>query len=121
MNPPSSALSDAFAYLTAMMTSEAPLFAATGVKLFDSFAVILVAWFGVQWALAGGMAMDRFAALMMKIAFGFAMMHFYVAPIPGFGVTFPHLIVDEGTFLANTLNQGIVSDVYAHLDNLYLA
>ena len=83
MNPPSSALSDAFAYLTAMMTSEAPLFAATGIRLFDYFAVILVAWFGVQWALAGGMAMDRFAALMMKIAFGFAMMHFYIVPDSG--------------------------------------
>jgi len=118
VNPPPS-LPDALAYITEMMTREAPLFAASGIKIFDSFAVILVVWFGIQWALAGGMAMDRFVAFLMKLAFGFAMMHFYIVPIPGFGVNFYQLIVNEGTYLANLLNQGIAQDIFARLNAMY--
>jgi TrbL/VirB6 plasmid conjugal transfer protein len=118
---PSNALGDAFAYLTAMMTANAPFFLSAGTKIFDSFAVILVAWFGVQWALAGEMRMERFANMLVTVSFGFAMMHYYSNPIPGFGVSFYHLIVDEGTYLANQLNQGIVTNVYKHLDALYFS
>jgi len=116
---PPPALSDALAYLTEMMTREAPLFVASGIKIFDAFAVIVVVWFGIQWAQQGGMSQDRFSAFLMKLSFGFAMQHFYVNPIPGFGVNFYQLIVNEGTYLANLLNQGISQDIFARLNAVY--
>jgi len=110
MNNIPSSFTDSFAYLTSLMTNYSGLFVALGIKLFDAFAVITVVWFGIQWALAGGMAMDRFASMLMKLAFGFAMMHFYS--------NFYHLILDEGTYLSNQLNQGTVANVYGQLTAL---
>lgn len=113
------AFSDLFAYLTQLMTAHAPLFEAMGNRLYAAFTVIVVSWFGIEWALKGGMPMDRFARLMLTISFGFAMTRYYSAPIPGFGVSFYHLIVDQGTQLANQLNGAMVSNILARLDSLY--
>ena len=71
--------------------------------MFRGFAVILISWFGVKSALAsvsGGFGpsfqFDQFASLLLTIAFGFGMITFYSHPIPGFGVSFYHLIIDQG-------------------------
>ena len=107
-------MNDLFAFLTRLMTEHAALFEHTGSVMFKGFAVILISWFGVKSALAsasGGVNVfqfDRFADLLITIAFGFAMITYYSRPIPGFGVSFYHLIVDQGLALANTLNDGIV-------------
>src|SRR5258708_39212099 len=81
--PPSS-MNDLFAFLTQLMTQHADLFETMGVHMFRGFAVILIAWFGAQSALSaagGGHAslvhFDRFAALLMTIAFGFGMITYY--------------------------------------------
>src|SRR5436190_19750649 len=108
---PPSAFSDLFAYLTQLMTANAPAFEAIGTRLYSAFTVILVVWFGIECALKGGFPMDRFARTMLTISFGFAMTRYYSTPIPGFGVSFYHLIVDEGTQLANQLNGSMVSNV----------
>ena len=113
------AFSDLFAYLTQLMTANAPLFEAMGNRLYSAFAVIVVVWFGIEWALKGGLPMDRFARMMLTISFGFAMTRYYSAPIPGFGVSFYQLIVDQGTQLANQLNGSMVSNILTRLDNLY--
>src|SRR5213076_92002 len=39
------------------------------------------------------------------ISFGFAMVNYYSAPIPGVGTSFHNLITDESQFLANKINQ----------------
>jgi hypothetical protein len=116
---PPSAFSDLFTYLTQLMTTNAPIFEAIGNRLYAAFTVILVVWFGIQCALKGGVPMDRFADLMLTISFGFAMTRFYSAPIPGFGVSFYHLIVDQGTQLANQLNASMVSNITERLSSLY--
>lgn len=116
---PPNAFSDLFAYLTQLMTANAPVFEAMGNRLYSAFTVILVSWFGIEWALKGGMPMDRFARMMLTISFGFAMTRYYSTPIPGFGVSFYHLIVDQGTQLANQLNGAMVSNVLARLNSLY--
>jgi len=116
---PSSAFNDLFAYLTTLMTTHAPMFEVMGRSLYASFTVILIVWFGVQAALRGGFPMDKFADLMLTIAVGFAMTRFYSAPIPGFGVSFYHLIIDQGTQLANQLNASMVSNIMDRLSNLY--
>lgn len=123
---PPSLTNDLFAYLTQLMTQNASLFQTMGSNMFRGFAVILIAWFGVKSALgsAGGgngplFHFDHFADLLITIAFGYGMITFYSAPIPGFGVSFYHLIVDQGLNLANQLNNSIVQQVWDHLTNLY--
>jgi hypothetical protein len=122
--PPES-MNDLFAYLTNLMTTHAAMFQALGLALFRSFAVILIAWFGIKSALASasgghqGFHFDHLAGLLMTIAFGYTMITYYNRPIPGIGVSFYHLIVDEGTTLANQLNNGIVTELYSRLNSLY--
>ena len=119
-------MNDLFAFLTELMTRHAALFETMGGNMFRGFAVILIVWFGIKSALAsasGGIApafpFDQFAGLLMTIAFGFGMITFYSRPIPGFGVSFYHLIVDQGLALANELNHSIVQEVWDRLTGLY--
>lgn len=121
-----SSMNDLFAYLTELMTQHAGLFESMGQRMYRSFAVILVAWFGAKSALtsASGVhgpafSFDRFASLLLTIAFGFGMTTYYSRPIPGLGVSFYHLIIDQGLDLANQLNHSLVQEVWDRLNNLY--
>jgi len=93
-----------------LLTQNLGFFDAMGQNLFRMFATILVAWYGVKSALAaaGGkhpFQFDNFASLLLTIAFGFAMVNYYSAPIPGVGSSFHNLVTDEAQFLANKINQ----------------
>ncbi len=123
MGTPSS-LNDLFAFLTELMTRHAALFESVGVNMFRGFAIILIVWFGAKTALSSasggpGFSLSQFASLLMTIAFGFAMITFYSTPIPGFGVSFYHLIVDQGLDLANRLNHSLVNEVWTRINSLY--
>src|SRR5262249_30415197 len=90
------------------------------------FATILIVWFGVKSALASasgghgpGFHFDHFAGLLITIAFGFGMITFYSQPIPGFCVSFYHLILDHGLHLANQLNHSLLQEVWDRLTGLY--
>ncbi len=116
---------DLFSFLTTLMTSHASMFETLGMHLFRGFAVILIVWFGVKGALASasgghsGFQFERFASLLMTIAFGDAMITYYSRPIPGMGVSFYHLVIDQGSSLANQLNHGILTELTARLNSLY--
>ena len=123
---PSSSMNDLFTFLTELMTQHASMFEQLGQNMFRGFAVILIAWYGAKGALAsagGGhgplLHFDRFASLLMTIAFGFGMITYYSRPIPGFGVSFYHLIVDQGLDLANQLNHSLVQELWDRLTGLY--
>jgi hypothetical protein len=121
---PPETLNDLFAFLTSLMTTHAGLFETLGMNLFRSLAIILIAWFGAKSALASasgrGFQFDHFAALLLTIAFGYGMITYYSHPIPGMGASFYHLIVDQGTNLANQLNHGIVSELLTRLNSIYV-
>ncbi len=116
---------DFFSFLSTLMTTHASMFETLGTNLFRGFAVILIAWFGVKSALASASSghsafhLERFASLLMTIAFGHAMITFYTNPIPGMGVSFYHLVTDQGTNLANQLNHGVLSELTARLNSVY--
>jgi len=119
-------MNDLFAFLTQLMTQHASLFQAAGAHMFRAFAVIMIAWFGIKSALAsagGGQGpvfpFDRFAGLLVTIAFGFGMITYYSQPIPGIGVSFYHLIIDQGLDLSNQLNHSLVQDLWNRLTGLY--
>jgi hypothetical protein len=122
--PPSS-MNDLFAFLSDLMTQHAPMFESMGNHMFRGFAVILIVWFGIKTALGSagyghtGFHFDHFASLLMTIAFGFGMITYYSQPIPGFGVSFYHLIIDQGLDLANQLNHSLVQEVWDRLTGLY--
>src|SRR5215468_2467331 len=121
-----STMADLFAFLTQLMTEHADLFEVMGNRMFRSFATILIVWFGVKSALAaasGGVGpafhFDHFASLLLTIAFGFGMITYYNQPIPGFGVSFYHLFIDQGLDLANRLDHALVQEIWDRLSNLY--
>jgi hypothetical protein len=96
--------------ITNLLTQNLGFFDAMGQNLFRMFATILIAWFGVKSALSAASGkytfqFDNFATLLLTIAFGFAMVNYYNAPIPGIGVSFHSLVTDEAQFLANKINQ----------------
>jgi len=123
---PPSTMADFFAFLAQLMTEHAGLFETLGNHMFRAFAVILIVWFGVKSALASashGMGpvfhFDQFASLLLTIAFGFGMITYYSQPIPGFGVSFYHLFIDQGLDLANRLDHALVQEIWDRLANLY--
>src|SRR5215475_15420152 len=80
------------------------VFDGMGQNLFRAFATILVVWYGIKASLAsgerlGGFHFANFVSLILMISFGFAMVNYYDAPIPGFGRDFHHLITDEASTL----------------------
>lgn len=121
-----SSMDDLFAFLTDLMTEHAALFQSMGLHMFRGFAVILIVWFGLKSALASAGAghgplfhFDQCASLLMSIAFGFGMITYYSQPLPGIGVSFYHLIVDQGLALSNQLNHAMVQEIWDRLSNLY--
>ncbi len=109
-----------FQAINNLLTQNLGFFDAMGQNLFRAFATILVVWFGVKSALssAGGGHMlhfDNFASLLLTVSFGFAMVNYYSAPIPGMGTSFHNLITDESQFLANKINQTELQTVEARI------
>ena len=99
-----------FQAINNLLTQNLGFFDAMGQNLFRSFATILVVWYGVKSALSSAsgrhfLHFDNFASLLLTISFGFGMMNYYSAPIPGVGTSFHNLITDESQFLANKINQ----------------
>jgi type IV secretory pathway VirB6-like protein len=99
-----------FQAINTLLTQNLGFFDAMGQNLFRSFATILVVWYGVKSALAaaGGQSpfhFDNFASLLMTISFGFAMVNYYSAPIPGVGVSFHNLVTNEAQFLSSKIDQ----------------
>jgi hypothetical protein len=123
--PPSS-MDDLFAFLTQLMTQNASLFETLGQNLFRGFAVIMIAWFGIKSALGSASSghgpafhFDQLASLLMTIAFGFGMINYYSQPLPGIGVSFYHLFIDQGLSLSNQLNHALVQDIWDRLTGIY--
>src|SRR2546422_11553826 len=103
------------------------IFDCMGQNLFRAFATILVVWYGIKAGLAsgehhGGFHFANFVTLILMISFGFAMVNYYDAPIPGFGRDFHHLITDEAAYLSNRIGQAnaqrIADDTNYVLSNL---
>ena len=121
-----SSLNDLFQFLNDLLTAHSDTFQALGLNLFRGFALILIVWFGLKSALSSasggpGFRFDHFAELLLTIAFGFAMITYYARPIPGFGVSFHSLIANEGLALANRLNNGMLTQIFSRLDNIYFS
>jgi len=82
-----------------------------GQKPVPCLPTILVVWYGIKSALAAGdhrsgFHFANFVTLILMISFGFAMVNYYDAPIPGFWPRdFHHLITDEARQPLKSIGQ----------------
>jgi len=107
--------------ITNLLTVYEPEFLRFGYGLFLSFATILIAWQGIKMMFSHdglGDQMFEFAKLLMLISFGYAMITFYEAPIPGFGVSFSNLTTDQAGYFQSVLEARAFDNIYRHFDEL---
>jgi hypothetical protein len=105
-----------FQAINTLLTQNLGFFDAMGQNLFRSFATILIAWYGIKSALSAASGryafqFDHFASLLLTISFGFAMVNYYNAPIPGVGVSFHNLVTNEAQFLSGQIDQAQLQNV----------
>lgn len=121
---------DPFASITAaildLLMRDGDLFLRLGNNVFRGVAIILIAWFGIRAALTsaeGGAALPLgpFVSLVLTIAFGFTMITYYRAPIPGIGLSFTQLLTDQPIYLARQLEVTQVQRLSDRLNDLYLS
>src|SRR6266446_6393265 len=103
-----------------LLTQNLGFFDAMGQNLFRMFATILIVWYGVKSALSAASGkqpfpFDNFASLLLTISFGFAMVNYYSAPIPGIGTSFHNLVTDEAQFLASRIDQAQLQTVVSRV------
>jgi hypothetical protein len=99
-----------------------PEFLRFGYRLFVAFATILIVWQGIRMMLTRdglGDQMFGFAKLLLFISFGYALIAFYEAPLPGIGVSFTNLITDQAHQFANILDARSLEMMFDHLDDLW--
>ena len=107
--------------ITNLLTVYETEFLRFGYGLFLSFATILIVWQGIRMMFSHdglGDQMFEFAKLLMLISFGYAMITFYEAPIPGFGVSFSNLITDQAGYFQSVLEARAFDNIYRHFDEL---
>ena len=104
-----------------LLTTYEPEFLRFGYTLFLSFATILIAWQGIGMMFSRdglGDQMFDFAKLLLWISFGYALITFYEAPLPGFGVSFSNLITNQTHYFQSVLEARAFDNLYRHLDEL---
>lgn len=107
--------------ITELLTTYEPEFLRFGYSLFLAFATILIAWHGIRMMLSHeglGDHLFGFAKMLLFISFGYALIAFYEAPIPGIGVSFSNLITDQTHHFATVLDARSLEVMFDHLDVL---
>src|SRR5690606_21114683 len=98
-----------------------PEFLQFGSRLFIALATVIIAWQGIRMMFASdglGEQMFDFAKLLLFVAFGYAFITFYEAPLPGIGVSFSNLITDQAHHFQSILEARAFDNIYRHLDTL---
>ena len=110
--------------ITMILTAREPEFIGIGTRMFMAFATIILVWHGVRMMLAWrepGEQMFSFAKLLLVVAFGYSMIVFYEAPIPGLGISFSNLVTDQTAYLAQLLSARSVQNAQETLNGLWNA
>src|SRR5437773_3275551 len=107
--------------ITNLLTTYEPEFLRFGYTLFLAFATILIVWHGIRMMFSHdglGDEMFDFAKLLLFISFGYGLITFYEAPLPGVGVSFSNLITDQTAYFQSVLEARAFDNIYHHLDEL---
>jgi TrbL/VirB6 plasmid conjugal transfer protein len=104
-----------------LLTVYEPEFLRFGYGLFLAFAAIVIVWQGVRMMFSGerlGEQMFDFAKLLLFVSFGYSLITFYEAPLPGIGVSFSNLITDQAYYFQRVLEARAFDNIYRHFDEL---
>jgi type IV secretory pathway VirB6-like protein len=117
-------LTQIFNYISQLLTQHGGQFAYIGQSEYIGLATIMVVWFGIKSAfgaseVVGGFHFGKFADLLLMIAFGYAMVNYYNAPIPGLGMSFPQLITNESKYLTNLIGQTALQNAETTLNTYW--
>ena len=110
--------------ITDLLTIHEAQFLGIGLRMFLSFATIILSWYGVRMMLAPRQGADHlfgFAKLLLIVSFGYAMIQFYESPIPGLGISFSNLITDQTAYLASLLSARSIQNAQESLNALWNA
>src|SRR5580765_6988065 len=108
--------------ISTLLTTHEPEFLRFGQGLFAALATIVIAWQGIRLMFSHEGLNEQlfdFAKLLLFISFGYALIAFYEAPLPGIGVSFSNLITDQAHEFANILDARSLELVFDHLDELW--
>lgn len=110
-----------------LTTTVAPSVDALGLHMVLSLAMIMLAWFGIQEALASahggaGFHVDKFLSFFVLITFAYCFVRFYDGSIPGIGYSLKGF-VSGGTsnlvdFIGNDSTQEIQNTIHAALNKI---
>jgi len=92
-----------------------------GLQLWGGLAAVMVAWTGLKIAFSGTFQPWEIVKLVIGIAIPRTLLHYYVVPIPGVGLTFPAMVAGGGIWLQNLFLSHVVSAGYAEMTALVQA
>ena len=107
--------------ISGLLLTYEPEFLRFGHRLFLSFATIIIAWHGIEMMFSRdglGDSMFEFAKLLLVVSFGYSLIAFYEAPLPGIGVSFSNLITDQAFYFQSVLEARAFDNIYQHFDDL---
>ena len=107
--------------ISRLLTTYEPEFLRFGYSLFLAFATIVIVWHGMRMMFSGerlGEQMFDFAKLLLFVSFGYSLITFYEAPLPGIGVSFSNLITDQAYYFQRVLEARAFDNIYRHFDEL---
>ena len=88
-----------------MNVADGPILAA-GNALWTGLALIIVSWTGLRTAFSGdGWSVWEIVKLIILLSIPRGMLQFYAVDFPGLGMSFPEIIVNQGTWL-----NGVIVD-----------
>lgn len=100
-----------------MDVADGPLLAA-GNNIWLGLATIIVVWTGLRTAFSGeGWSFWEFIKLIFVLMIPRGMLMFYATPFPGIGLTFPQIIVEQGSWLNGIIVGDTASDAWTWLQN----
>ena len=107
--------------LDTVVGGAAPDVHALGLQLWGGLAAVMVAWTGLKIAFSGTFQPWEIIRLVIGIAIPRTMLHYYIVPIPGVGLTFLATIAAGGAWLQNLFLSDVVSAGYTEMAGLVQA
>ena len=107
--------------LDSVVGGAAPDVHTLGLQLWGGLAAVMVAWTGLKIAFSGTFQSWEIVKLVIGIAIPRTLLHYYIVPIPGVGLTFPAMIAGGGIWLQNLFLSDVVSAGYTEMTALVQA
>jgi hypothetical protein len=107
--------------IVSMLAVTVPGFLVFGTSMFRAFALIRIGWEGIETMWSSAPSDERlfsFVKLLLHLSFVYAMVTFYVTPVPGLGISFSHLITDQMAYFSSLVDATAVRKVFEHWNDI---